>query len=230
MFLRPQLISATLSTAELLRPISIRCLPGSKNANLISGCSSRGRLVVRMGVSDRESVVELARVDRFAIGDVVEDTGGGEAVTILRRERASPDFEATLNRLSKWLVAALFGLVILWKHDAEALWAAMGSVMNAWLSTILKRLLNQDRPSALRSDPGMPSSHAQSIFYAGVFSVASYGSTEYLIHCPTGAWCQYSVDKWEAVFLSWNGLGDPYKAWSCTEVHNGVFLDGQKND
>ncbi|XP_028548569.1 uncharacterized protein LOC110113651 isoform X5 [Dendrobium catenatum] len=208
MFLRPQLISATLSTAELLRPISIRCLPGSKNANLISGCSSRGRLVVRMGVSDRESVVELARVDRFAIGDVVEDTGGGEAVTILRRERASPDFEATLNRLSKWLVAALFGLVILWKHDAEALWAAMGSVMNAWLSTILKRLLNQDRPSALRSDPGMPSSHAQSIFYAGVFSVAS----------------------WEAVFLSWNGLGDPYKAWSCTEVHNGVFLDGQKND
>ncbi|KAH0454919.1 hypothetical protein IEQ34_016843 [Dendrobium chrysotoxum] len=174
MLLRPQLISATLSTTELLRPISIRCLPGSKNANLISRSSSRGRLVVRMGVSDRESVVELARVDRFAIGDVVEDTGGGEAVTILRRERASPDFEATLNRSSKWLVAALFGLVILWKHDAEALWAAMGSVMNAWLSTILKRLLNQDRPSALRSDPGMPSSHAQSIFYAAVFSVASF--------------------------------------------------------
>lgn len=70
-------------------------------------------------------------------------------------------------------MAALFGLVILWKHDAEALWAAMGSVVNAWLSTVLKRLLNQDRPSALRSDPGMPSSHAQSIFYAAVFSVAS---------------------------------------------------------
>lgn len=170
----PQLISAPLIAPELLGPISIRPLPSSKNAILISGSSSRGRrLVVRMRVSDLENVVEMAGVDRFGTGDVVEDIGGGEADTILTREWASAGFEATLNRTSKWLVAALFGLVIIWKHDAEALWAAMGSVMNAWLSTILKRLLNQDRPSSLRSDPGMPSSHAQSIFYAAVFSVAS---------------------------------------------------------
>lgn len=71
-------------------------------------------------------------------------------------------------------MAGLFGLIILWKHDAEAMWAAMGSVVNAWLSITLKQLLNHERPdSALRSDPGMPSSHAQSIFYAALFAILS---------------------------------------------------------
>ncbi|XP_028059614.1 lipid phosphate phosphatase epsilon 2, chloroplastic-like isoform X1 [Camellia sinensis] len=82
--------------------------------------------------------------------------------------------ESTLNRLSKWIVTALFGAILLWRHDAEALWAAMGSVANVGLSTVLKQLLNQERPvSNLRSDPGMPSSHAQSIFFTFVFAVFS---------------------------------------------------------
>ncbi|XP_022751403.1 lipid phosphate phosphatase epsilon 2, chloroplastic-like [Durio zibethinus] len=48
----------------------------------------------------------------------------------------------TLNRLSKWLVAALFGGVLIWRHDAEALWMAMGSIANGLLSVTLKRVLN----------------------------------------------------------------------------------------
>lgn len=75
---------------------------------------------------------------------------------------------------SKWLVAALFAAVILLRHDAEALWTAMGSVINAVLSIVLKRILNQERPIAtLRPDPGMPSSHAQSIFFTVVFVALS---------------------------------------------------------
>ncbi|KAH0699000.1 hypothetical protein KY284_013215 [Solanum tuberosum] len=75
---------------------------------------------------------------------------------------------------SKWLVAALFGIIFLWRHDAEALWAASGSVLNSGLSTVLKRILNQERPvSTIRSDPGMPSSHAQSIFYTVTFCIVS---------------------------------------------------------
>lgn len=71
---------------------------------------------------------------------------------------------------SKWLVAVLFGAIVLWRHDAESLWALMGSVLNAILSITLKKVLKQERPiSTLRSDPGMPSSHAQSIFYAVAF-------------------------------------------------------------
>ncbi|KAF2552269.1 hypothetical protein F2Q68_00035592 [Brassica cretica] len=42
------------------------------------------------------------------------------------------------------------------------------------LSAALKRLLNQERPVAtLHSDPGMPSSHAQSISFISVFTIFS---------------------------------------------------------
>ncbi|KAF9682261.1 hypothetical protein SADUNF_Sadunf05G0090500 [Salix dunnii] len=100
---------------------------------------------------------------------------------------AAVGLEATLNCLhdsvvqllleqSKWLVVTVFSAIILWRHDAKAMWAASGSVVNSILSVILKRLLNQERPdSALRSDPGMPSSHGQSIFFTVVFAILSVG-------------------------------------------------------
>nr|DAD21604.1 TPA_asm: hypothetical protein HUJ06_023067 [Nelumbo nucifera] len=75
---------------------------------------------------------------------------------------------------SKWLVFALFGAFILLRHDTEALWAAMGFDINAWLSITKKRILNQERPvSTLRSDTGMPSSHAQTIFFTVIFAILS---------------------------------------------------------
>ncbi|AED98216.1 unnamed protein product [Arabidopsis thaliana] len=87
---------------------------------------------------------------------------------------AGDGIEAIANRLSKWIVAALFGSVLLLRHDGAALWAVIGSVSNSVLSVALKRILNQERPVAtLRSDPGMPSSHAQSISFISVFSVFS---------------------------------------------------------
>lgn len=74
-------------------------------------------------------------------------------------------------------MSALFAAVILGRHDAEAVWAATGSIINAMLSVALKRILNQERPVAtLRSGPGMPSSHAQSIFYTVTFAVLSSNS------------------------------------------------------
>jgi hypothetical protein len=46
-------------------------------------------------------------------------------------------------------------------------------------------MFNHERPApALRSDPGMPSSHAQSIFYAAVFLVLS-GKISFNHHTPT---------------------------------------------
>ncbi|CAH9132388.1 unnamed protein product [Cuscuta epithymum] len=84
---------------------------------------------------------------------------------------AASRLEATLNNTSKWLFAVLFGLTLVSKHDAQALWASIGSVLNSLLSYILKRILNQRRPvPTSRSDPGMPSSHAQSIFYIVTFT------------------------------------------------------------
>ncbi|KAL5208633.1 hypothetical protein ABZP36_033068 [Zizania latifolia] len=82
--------------------------------------------------------------------------------------------EARLNRMSKWLVSGCFAFAALWKHDAEIMWVLMGAVVNTLLSSLLKRMFNHERPTpALRSDPGMPSSHAQSFFYAAGFLVIS---------------------------------------------------------
>ncbi|CAJ2635623.1 unnamed protein product [Trifolium pratense] len=83
------------------------------------------------------------------------------------------EVESTLNHLSKWIVTVLFGVFIIWRHDAEALWFAGGSILNAMFSMSLKHILNQKRPSSLKSDPGMPSSHAQSIFFTVIFIILS---------------------------------------------------------
>ncbi|XP_058179106.1 lipid phosphate phosphatase epsilon 1, chloroplastic isoform X1 [Rhododendron vialii] len=116
-----------------------------------------------------------------ALGDnSIGDEGAAAAfehesfINEFRPNSTAEGLEATLNRLSKWIVAGLFGAVLICRHDAEALWAAIGSVLNTGLSTMLKRVLNQERPvSNLRSDPGMPSSHAQSIFFTVIFVVVS---------------------------------------------------------
>nr|XP_043639121.1 lipid phosphate phosphatase epsilon 1, chloroplastic-like [Erigeron canadensis] len=77
-------------------------------------------------------------------------------------------------KLSKWITAVTFGGLILLRHDGLALWAATGSVTNFLLSVILKRILKQERPvSQVSSGPGMPSSHAQSIFFSLVFVILS---------------------------------------------------------
>ncbi|CAN8254771.1 unnamed protein product [Cochlearia groenlandica] len=80
--------------------------------------------------------------------------------------------EAIFNRLSKWVVSVLFASIILMRHDGTALWAIIGSVSNSALSVALKRVFNQARPATTsRSDPGMPSSHAQSISFISGFAV-----------------------------------------------------------
>ncbi|RWW88904.1 hypothetical protein BHE74_00002204 [Ensete ventricosum] len=149
------------------------------------GSNSKSHFSGRSTVSGgRGSMTELTRM--AALGsdqDIEEDTalGEAEAEAMLRDGPSNLDsdlawrnLEAILNGTSKWLVAALFGLAILWKHDAEILWAATGSVINAWLSITLKRILNHERPVAgLKPDPGMPSSHAQSIFYIEAFFILS---------------------------------------------------------
>lgn len=130
----------------------------------------------------RGSMTELTRL--AALGsdqDIEEDTAPGEVEAMLRtgpfnldRDFTWRNLEAVLNGTSKWLVAALFGLAILWKHDAEILWDATGSVINVSLSVTLKRILNHERPVAgLKPDPGMPSSHAQSIFYIEAIFILS---------------------------------------------------------
>ncbi|XP_075106044.1 lipid phosphate phosphatase epsilon 2, chloroplastic-like [Nicotiana tabacum] len=131
----------------------------------------------------RTSISHSTRYPLPPMMDSVKNQGaaGDEGVTLggLEQEALSMNIgsggiEAALNSLSKWLIAAVFGIIFFWKHDMEAVWATSGGIINICLSIVLKRILNQERPvSTLRSDPGMPSSHAHYIFYTLTFCIHS---------------------------------------------------------
>ncbi|KAL5557333.1 hypothetical protein UlMin_039569 [Ulmus minor] len=160
--------------------------PSSSLRNPTSKLVSFGAYVSQKGLSERNSCLaskpmfESVKALAFRNGNREERVGTLEQEAFVdgssefRSGLMSSGIESSLNRLSKWLVSALFAGVILWRHDGEALWAAMGSVINAVLSVVLKQILNQERPdTTLKSDPGMPSSHAQSIFFTITFSILS---------------------------------------------------------
>ncbi|XP_028774614.1 lipid phosphate phosphatase epsilon 1, chloroplastic [Neltuma alba] len=123
-------------------------------------------------------------MDELIKNYAIRDKNSDEGVQVLEQETlidgpsrlgkfALRELEPILNRLSKWMVSAFFGALILWRHDAESLWFAAGSILNAVFSVVLKRILNQERPSTLKSDPGMPSTHGQSIFFFVAFAILS---------------------------------------------------------
>ncbi|CAL5019074.1 unnamed protein product [Urochloa decumbens] len=181
---------------------SLRRPPRCKDRFLLPRTRRRPRL--RLGVR----MAEMARVGSGGesspeVGVSVESDPmlGGEESPGLRREASRwATVEAALNRMSKWLVSGCFAFAAVWKHDAEIIWILLGAVANSLLSVVLKKVLNHERPSALRSDPGMPSSHAQSIFYGATILVLSlyyWIGTNYLTVILGPA--TLSV----AVYLSW---------------------------
>ncbi|KAM3225687.1 hypothetical protein ACQJBY_058421 [Aegilops geniculata] len=136
---------------------------------------------------------------------------GGDKLPGPRAEAAATRWtpvEAALNGMSKWLVAGSFAFVALWKRDSEIMWALMGAHANSVLSSVLKKLLNHERPApALRSDPGMPSSHAQSIFYAATLLVLSVMATDIAASPHTepgscGRYCRISLQHYVVCTLA----------------------------
>ncbi|VAI48450.1 unnamed protein product [Triticum turgidum subsp. durum] len=172
-----------------VKPVRLNRLPQCKDRLLSLPRGRRPRAPRRLGVCMAEMAWVGSESPReLGVSDEEGDAMlGGDKLPGPRAEAAATRWtpvEAALNRMSKWLVAVSFALAALWKRDAEIMWALMGAVANTVLSSILKKLLNHERPApALRSDPGMPSSHAQSIFYAATFlvlSVFSWLGTNYL--------------------------------------------------
>ncbi|XP_023544318.1 lipid phosphate phosphatase epsilon 1, chloroplastic-like [Cucurbita pepo subsp. pepo] len=174
----------TFSTERILKlhsfkPTSSLEIP-PLNLVFVRGFVSKEALIRKNGVWGCCGMAELTRTSSIRCANGDEGFGSLETESFFdgssefHPEIAAGGLEALLNKLSKWLVAALFAAIILLRHDAEALWTAMGSVINAILSIVLKRILNQERPIAtLRPDPGMPSSHAQSIFFIVIFAALS---------------------------------------------------------
>ncbi|KAF5174937.1 Lipid phosphate phosphatase epsilon 1 protein [Thalictrum thalictroides] len=126
----------------------------------------RKRMVTELSTT---FVVRNATLPDDLKGSEINDGSSSELQSDLYSDGLDLDY--IINKMSKWIVGAFYVGFMIWKHDADALWFAMGSAMNSWLGIALKYILNGKRPiSTLRSDPGMPSSHSQIIFF-GVFFV-----------------------------------------------------------
>lgn len=93
------------------------------------------------------------------------------------------------------VVAGTFFAVLCWKRNALMVTFFLGSILNGILSKLLKKLLNQERPGSAASttppptllvveqpgDKGMPSSHAMSLGFIGVFTGLVLPQTQLLI-------------------------------------------------
>jgi dolichyldiphosphatase len=83
----------------------------------------------------------------------------------------------SLNNSTKWAVSGLVALTVLARRDLHCAWCLLGSVLAAALCRRLKHALNEARPpQARKADPGMPSSHANSLaFLAAYVALAGAG-------------------------------------------------------
>lgn len=94
----------------------------------------------------------------------------------------------TIGASTSILVAGTFFVVLALQRDALMVSFFMGAITNGALSKVLKKILNQDRPSdnpetviEKPSDKGMPSSHAMSLGFIGTFTMLTLPWTQFII-------------------------------------------------
>jgi len=91
-----------------------------------------------------------------------------------------------IGKSTRWTVALSVAFSLVTLRDPATLSMVIGSVCNAVLSKILKKIVNQSRPElgeAVKESSGMPSSHAMSLFFfAGFLSIEAV--TNLATWCP----------------------------------------------
>lgn len=76
----------------------------------------------------------------------------------------------SLNDSTKWAVSAAAFATLVARRDLSCAWCILGSILAAANCRALKFLLNEARPpSARKADPGMPSSHANSLAFLSTY-------------------------------------------------------------
>jgi hypothetical protein len=74
----------------------------------------------------------------------------------------------------KWLVASIIGAGLITHLDGYWFSLVLGSIANALLAKVLKRVFKMPRPDMTeKKDPGMPSSHAHMLGYFAGFALFS---------------------------------------------------------
>lgn len=109
---------------------------------------------------------------------------------------------AKIGSSTSTVVAGTFFIVLAYQRNSFMLTFFVGSILNGITSKVLKKVLNQDRPTGYEqnssvkvkpSDKGMPSSHAMSLGFIGVYTgialchgvLSSFGIKAQIVACFT---------------------------------------------
>eukprot|EP00967_Tisochrysis_lutea_P039735 scaffold47636_cov29-Tisochrysis_lutea.AAC.3 len=123
----------------------------------------------RAAVRGRATVerAQLSRPRMSTTHEPAADDGKLREAGERKSQLAPPDAPHSDGPFStRWIVSGASALTLLWRRDMATVLCLCGAILNALLSKVLKRLINEARPEGARlTDPGMPSSHAQSLFF-----------------------------------------------------------------
>ena len=136
-----------------------------------------------------------SRVDAFAVRSrhIIARNVGAPSIKIFdhppkqsyvesESDRMTYDITTIIGKSASTLVSASVFFLLAYQRDAVVLTVWIGSILNAILSKIAKKVLNHDRPTQLQgtervklkpSDGGMPSSHAMSLAFIGTSILGS---------------------------------------------------------
>ena len=127
---------------------------------------------------------------------------------------------AYVNESTKFIVSGACLAVLLTHPNVPVCWCLSGSVFNSLNSKLLKRLINESRPEgATKLDPGMPSSHAQSLAFLSTYAALATGASGAL--GPWGA-AAGAATVALGVFLAWLRVALGYHTWPQVAVGYGV--------
>jgi dolichyldiphosphatase len=70
---------------------------------------------------------------------------------------------------AKWAVAGSVLLALVFKRDEAVFTYVLGGACSSFASKFLKMMIMQARPTKLKPDPGMPSSHSTNLFFLSMY-------------------------------------------------------------
>ena len=139
----------------------------SRAACRLAGARPQQSLTSRSGLAPSSGPSVLMRMDGGGPG---KGEAEGPVLSTLARKMAWE----LVGKNTKWIVSLSAAGVLLYRRDALAVSAIVGALSNAVIGKILKRILRQKRPDgAPLADPGMPSSHAMSLYFLSCYLCAS---------------------------------------------------------
>ena len=136
--------------------------------------SSRAELNQRLHNPPDESVMINAKVR--APSFQLSDKSPSQSTSMDVEPDIIHQITTVVGKTASTVVSASFFLLLAHHRDAVILTLWIGSILNAVLSKVAKKLLNHERPAELQnsdrikmkpSDGGMPSSHAMSVGFIG---------------------------------------------------------------